>query len=404
VGWAIGFGLGAVLVAGCYGSEHTADDDDSAAPDGDADVDADVDADAGVDAGDEVDAPACVDLPSPWRLETPDPESLGWATIGVGPDGAASIVYTMQDASLRFATHAADGWTIDILPVDGTGTSLEPPVFDATGAAHVSFREGSGDVRYATNASGAWTAEVVGHVDRQDGVDFGGTSRVAVAPDGSPRVVYADFAGLWEASPVDGAWSLQAIPGGDPAHYHAAAVSPDGALHVVWVTDSWHVRHATDAAGDWSVQTLDEDLGHDETVLMNMTITPQLSFDGDDLLIAYHAIGELRSFRITPDGAIEARDPVPTAGLDEASLAFVLEPPSTWHVSYVTGKSDIRYARLCDEGWDDVLAQGQPAASFGSGGFWAPLAVSADGMPVLVYFGQAAFDNFFSFQPKVLFP
>jgi hypothetical protein len=395
-------GLAAVvwlLAMGCVsGSEG--DDDDLSVGDGDADTDADGDGDGDADADVDADADAdflpCRDFPSPWTEETPDADAMGWGAIAVAPDGSPTLVYTTQD-QVRIAAKNGAGWASASLDLPTIGVSIEPLVFDGAGDAHTSFRDTEGRVWHATNASGGWVLENVGET-----ADVGAFTRVSVARDGRVHVLYADGA-LQDASYVDGAWSSVAIPGESAPHL-TVATGPDGTVHVASVTASSEVRYGSNVSGEWSFRSIDDELGSDEFLLMNMTVTPWLAFDGDAVVIAYHAIGELRWVRIEADGPAVVLPPISTAAFDEDSLYFALEPSGRWHVTYVTDDAEIHYATNCEGGWMDVLVL-EHAPMLSAPEFWAPMALGPDGSPLLLYSGAYSLPgNVRSHQPKLLHP
>ncbi|MCC7540423.1 MAG: hypothetical protein IT379_29675, partial [Deltaproteobacteria bacterium] len=138
----------------------------------------------------------------------------------------------------------AGTWTFESPEGGEQHTTL---ALSADGAAHVAV---SG-VRYLTDAGGAWSNESVA---------AGRNPRIAVAPDGTVHVVYADAGGVHHARRGASGWTtdvLEAFAVAPTPHPGVVMrVGASGAIHVAYSNGTELVHAALAPSGTWSRETV----------------------------------------------------------------------------------------------------------------------------------------------------
>jgi len=129
----------------------------------------------------------------------------------------ALTYYDTTAMDLKYASQGSGGWSIASVDTDGDVGRYSSLAFDADGTPHISYirldTSTSGRVRYATRAGDAWVTDDVATLeDLRTG--HTGTRRntaVAIAPDGTPQIVYSDESVVKQAVAVDGGWETSSI-------------------------------------------------------------------------------------------------------------------------------------------------------------------------------------------------
>ncbi|MEW5849815.1 MAG: hypothetical protein AB2A00_13435 [Myxococcota bacterium] len=210
---------------------------------------------------------------------------------------------------------------------------------DASGATHAAwYNPVQTCLEYATNRSGRWE---VARID--DSGDVGRYATLAVDALDHVHIVYQAGQVLRHASNASGTWTTQTVPavlGHTVGLYAAAAATPDGALHVV---------HHDATAGDLLYQTLAGGAWSAATVVDQGGVTGQyasLAADPEGKLhVAYYdATARNLRYATNATGAwvVEIADDTDRAGLRSA---IALDAQRRVHVLYhLDSVDDVRHA------------------------------------------------------------
>ena len=366
-------------------------------------------------------------------------------------DAAGTLHVVYEDASSHELLHrsrSAGLWSAPAVVAPAVEDGLSPSLTRSTSnTLHVSyFAQATKDARYATNATGIWTTELI-----DAGGDVGDSSAIALAPDGTPRVLYRDMltshvrfarrtGGTWTAvtaiaSPTPfgalaGAWSLAADSDGTlVACVTAWEGSPSPGSFAVA-----RLRNATttpETEASWSVEWLSRNLDGATGCAQGVRSTNgkhhQAWFDTDNLRLmetndetklpgwvlvdGLGTRGEYPSLARSTDGALHA------AYWDRTLTALryaVKAPNKTWASEVVDDPANVdvgKYASIAidskgkvhiayfDETTDDLKYVTGTAGSWttpvvveaqGNVGTWASLALGANDVPFVSYWDATA--------------
>ncbi len=163
----------------------------------------------------------------------------------------------------RLASRAWTGETITTIPreLDWAGAEAERTAIavDGSGSTHLFFREAE-TLRYATDRNGPWRIETI---DDEPGAGL--WAQAELDADGALHVAYLRYREdpgpeLRHATNAAGTWSIEPVADDGWVVDPSMALGVDGSVHLVfghWRPGAWELRHATDAGGSWSTDTLE---------------------------------------------------------------------------------------------------------------------------------------------------
>ena len=296
-----------------------------------------------------------------------------------------------KPSGIAYATSSNGGpWSVEAVD---TGNDVTPRLaVDAAGHAHVSYlRAGpEHEVRYATNAAGDWATEVVDAGFNWGrpafGVDAAGVRHVAVGRTGEDP-------GVWYGTDAGGHWTMERLTDQAPDGTVGLAVAPDGTASIAYAeffaTDGTPladraVRVTTGKPGAWTTTRVADDTGDASPAIARDAVghlhvafgTNAGGLDG--LSYATNASGSWVVTPVTPGAAGQA-DRHPAIALDAAGKAHIAFERST-DDPLPDGTVSIGYATNATGSWaSSVVALGPEYRLDPS------IALDASGRPRIAY-------------------
>lgn len=344
-----------------------------------------------------------------FRLAAPRPAMAAFAFLVAGGFLPKDLL-----AETPFVHEAAD--------TAGIVGGMNSLALDAQGNPHISyFDETAVDVKYATKKNGIWSTEVV------DAVSNGRYTDIALAPDGSPRIVYWDNSGLGYAEKIGGSWNLE-VPSTLPGLYNSIALDVAGNPRISSYRQGadfdlyyaernngvWNVEAVAtaDAIGQWSSIALDA-AGNPHIACRNITTSSLIHAERIDGVWSLDSLdpggtGLHTSIAVRSDGVIgisyydQNDDEVryieriggvwgspevvaPTAGdpLDgEARTSLAFDPEGNPHISFTDGGLQILRHGTRENGTWIV----ENVTTFDDQGQYSSIALDSYGNPHVSYY------------------